>query len=159
MKDDRAIPTRIAAYGCMESILMSLGRKMNPEKLTTLVQILCASLPLLDAKGNSKTVKGRIKMDTLGVKDGKAMVVMVVMVVGAGTSAGAHALVVSFFFSLFFSLFFPPPVSLLLFFRLCSGGALLVSLSFSESGGTGQQFPNVDGVVRHPSPSVAAAHR
>lgn len=158
MKDDRAIPTRIAAYGCMESILMSLGRKMNPEKLTTLVQILCASLPLLDAKGNSKTVKGRIKMDTLGVKDGKAMVVMVVMVVGAGTSAGAHALVVSFFFSLFFSLFFPPPC----FFagvRLCSGGPLLVSLSFSESGGTGQQFPNVDGVVRHPSPSVAAAHR
>ena len=115
MKDDRAIPTRIAAYGCMESILMSLGRKMNPEKLTTLVQILCASLPLLDAKGNSKTVKGRIKMDTLGVKDGKAMVVMVVMLVGAGTSAGAHALVVSFFFSLFFSLFFPPPVSLLVF--------------------------------------------
>ena len=130
---------------------------MNPEKLTTLVQILCASLPLLDAKGNSKTVKGRIKMDTLGVKDGKAMVVMVVMVVGAGTSAGAHAPVVSLFFSFFFSFSFPPVF--LLLFCLCSGGALLVSLSFSESGGTGQQFPNVDGVVRHPSPSVAAAHR
>ena len=107
MKDDRAIPTRIAAYGCMESILMSLGRKMNPEKLKALIQILCASLPLLDAKGNSKTVKGRIKMDTLGVKDGKGGGV------GDWSDVGSNAPVLFFCF---------------LFFCLCFAFAILLKI-------------------------------
>jgi hypothetical protein len=74
MKDDRAMPMRIAAYNCMEPILSLLGNRMDSNQLLQLNNILCASVPQLDNKGEKKMAKGRVRMDNLGIKDANQVV-------------------------------------------------------------------------------------
>ena len=71
MKDDRALPMRLAAFDCMETILGLLGGKMKKESLDELMDVLTASVHKMGADGKPKVLKktGKIQMENLGVKD------------------------------------------------------------------------------------------
>jgi len=71
MKDDRALPMRLAAFDCMETILGLLGGKMEKKSLDELMDVLTASVPKMGADGKPKVLKktGKIQLESLGVKD------------------------------------------------------------------------------------------